>query len=113
MLIEKCQTLHDGGLKLSVVTRELMPEEMAVLFELVRKEGYMFFSEREIKIEDLDVPSLDAEFPNAKSPSERLRSCLYVLHEKKGGKKEDFEAFRIKQMERLIERIKEEIKKYE
>jgi hypothetical protein len=109
--IHKVETMSDGGLKLLVYTQELMPEDEAEVLRLKRQLGYFVFSVAEA-ITEKDVPTEQLE-TNEKSPSARLRSVLWVLWEKKGGKPEDFEAYYKKKMEQIITRVKETITEVE
>ena len=108
--ISGVKTMCHKSLRLTVDSQEnLSPESISRLFNLVDKLGYFTFSVQEIKPEDLlNLPEI-TEFKGEKSLSERLRNVLYVWHEQRGGKKEDFEDFRRKQMERIIEQIKSKL----
>jgi len=105
--ISKIETTSDGGLKLTIHTQELLPTHKAEVMELHNKIGWFLFSET--NIEASDIPDEPIEFEGQKTLSERLRNALYVLHEKQGGKSEDYEAFRNKYMERLLTSIKNKI----
>jgi hypothetical protein len=48
----------------------------------------------------------------SKTPSQRLRAALFILHEKKG-LTQDFDEWYAEQMEQVIKRVKEAIKQYE
>jgi hypothetical protein len=105
--ISKVGTMSDGGIRLQVDTQELTPEDKAEMMNLHNKLGYFVFSEN--VIQEQDIPNEPIEFMNQKSLSERLRNLLWVLHEKRGGKPEDFEVFRHKYMEAVMAKIKEKI----
>ena len=63
--------------------------------------GWLLFSEQQIS----EAPK--EELPDKeKSQAKRIRNALYVLHEQRGGKKEDFENFYYTSTEKIIERIK-------
>jgi hypothetical protein len=108
--ISKIQTMSHGALRLQIDTQEnVSPESISKLMNIFEKLGYFTFSVETIKPEDLlSLPEIK-EFPNEKSLSERLRNVLYVWHEQRGGKKEDFEAFRTQQMNKIIEQIKSKL----
>jgi uncharacterized protein with ParB-like and HNH nuclease domain len=78
-MIQGIQTLVDGGIKIAVVTRELSPQEQTKVFELARKEGWMVFSESDIQEEDVPAENVDA-FDKEKTPSQRLRSRMFVYY---------------------------------
>lgn len=105
--IVKIETTSDGGIKLAVVTQELAPEDKAELMTLHNKMGWFVFSDTGIREED--IPDEPIEFEGQKTPSERLRNVLFRLHEKQGGKPEDFEAYRLRIMEQLINRYKSKL----
>lgn len=106
-MISKITTLSDSTIRVQVDCQEQSPEAENELFQLRNKLGHFAFNEAEVK--DEDVPVDPIEFPGSKSLSERLRNVLFVLHEKQGGKPEDFEAYRHKIMEQLIRQYRNKI----
>jgi hypothetical protein len=110
--ISKVETTSDKCLKLIVhTTQELTPSDEAEVFQMKQKIGWMVFSDADI--EESDVPDEPIEFEGQKTYSERLRNVLFRLHEKQGGKPEDFENYRSRIMERLISSYKAKIDDYE
>ena len=109
--IAKVETTSDGGLKLIVHTQELVPSDKAEVMNLHEKFGWFVFSESLIKEED--IPDEAIEFDGQKTLSERLRNVLFRLHEKQGGKPEDFESYRHKIMEKLINNYKSKLDELE
>lgn len=107
--IAKVETMSDGGIKLTVHTQELVPSDKAELMALHNSIGHFVFAPQDQAITESDIPDEQIEFNNQKTPSERLRNVLYILHEKQKGRPEEFEAFRVKYMERLINKTKERI----
>ena len=103
--------MSDGGLKLVVHTQELDPTDKAEVMNLHDKFGWFVFSETHIKEED--IPDEPIEFEGQKTLSERLRNVLFRLHEKQGGKPEDFESYRHKIMGKLINYYKSKLDEYE
>jgi hypothetical protein len=104
--------MSDGGLRLQVDTQELAPESNAELMRQYNKLGHFVFAESEV-IKESDIPTTPLE-DNQKTPSQRLRSTLFVWFKKlqeKGELKEnsDFEYFYRHHTERLIENIKKKI----
>lgn len=109
--ITKIETMTDG-LKMTVRTNEVAPDEMAILMTLKNKQGNMLFAPASHQFSDADIqdlPEVKAEFKGQPSPSERLRNVLYVYFTKMGGKPQNFEPFRVKQMETFIQQIKDKI----
>lgn len=110
--ITKVETLLDRTLKLTIHTQELTASDKAILFELQNKIGWFVFAEAVLEPEDLvDLPKIKPEFRSEKTPSERLRSVIYVYWEQKGGKKAlgDFDSFYKNYIEKIIENIKEKL----
>ena len=111
-ILNKVETLQDGSIKIVYETPELDDNDAASLFSFRNKQGWLLFKEQPFAEKDIPEDVIQ-EFPDQKSPSQRLRNTLYVLHQKRGGKSEDFEEFRTKQMERFIESIKNKIREIE
>lgn len=107
--IVKVETTSDKGLKLVVHTNELKSEDKAEVMNLHEKTGYFVFAEQDQEIKESDIPDEPIEFEGQKTLSQRLRNTLFVLHEKQGGKPEDFEDYRRKVMERLIAHYKSKL----
>lgn len=106
-VISKLTTLSDRTIRIQIDCQEQSPEAESRLFQLRGSHGHFAFNEAQVK--DEDVPVDPIEFPGSKSLSERLRNVLFVLHEKQGGKPEDFEAYRHKIMEQLIRQYRNKI----
>ena len=106
--------LVDGGRRIWVSTNELAPEQLALLNQYGDNKtfGYFFFKPEtgitQDEIDKLEVPEVKPEFKGEKTPSQRLRNVIYVFWEKQGAKG-DFETFYKRQMERLINKIKEQL----
>lgn len=80
-IVQSIRTLVDGGCKLDIVTRELNPTEMASLFALKNKEGWLLFKEHEIQPSDVEkIPDQPIEEFEKKSPSQRLHDRMFVYY---------------------------------
>lgn len=106
--IVKVETMSDRGMKLTVHTAELQPEDKAELMRLHNLAGWFVFNDT-AQIEEGDIPDAPVEFSGRKTPSERLHNVLFRLHEKQGGKPEDFEPWRIQMMEKIINHYKSKL----
>lgn len=107
--IDGLSTRLDGAVKIVLSTQELNPEAVASLFELRGKSSYVaFVGAVPAKVEDIEIPESEPEFPNEKSPSQRLRNVLFILWEQTKPP-QDFEIFRRAKMEALIEYFKKQI----
>lgn len=89
--ISKITTLADSTVRITVDCQETSPEEMAKLFSLKGLLGWFLFKENEIVKED--VPEEQTEFKTDKSPSKRLRDCLFVYWKNNTNKTTDFDTY--------------------
>lgn len=76
-IVDKISTQKDWSLKIVLITRELPADELAQLFLSLNKE-----------ILSIDIPEDNEQ---EKSPSQRLRSVLYILWEQ--SQKDKFKTF--------------------
>jgi hypothetical protein len=104
--IEKVSTRADNTITITVGTQELEPEQAAILFSLKGKQGWLLFSENIFS--ETDVPKENApEFKGDKTPSQRIRACLYRYWEKNTSKTTPFDTFYKQWAEKKITEIKE------
>lgn len=85
---------------------EVSNEDFAVIDLYHQTAGYLLFKAN--KFETDDVPTTDAP-SDLKSPSERLRSILYVYHMQKDGDPAKFRTFYESTIEKYITKVKESI----
>ena len=105
-VIESVATRVDNTIKIVVSTQELNPEQSTILFTLKGKQGWLLFSENEMK--EIDVPKENApEFKTDKSPSQRLRNTLYVYWETNTNKSKPFDTWYKDWIEGKIKEIKD------
>lgn len=96
-IIDSIKTMKDKSLKVTLITRELPPNEMAQLF-------YEYGCE----VEDMEIETLPED--GEKSPAQRLRACLFRLWEAQYKEKyKEFEVFYRARMDKLCEMVKEKI----
>lgn len=95
-ILDKITTMKDGSLKITIVTQELPPQEMAKLFMNINQE-----------ITNVKLPK-DSSQP--KSKSERLRNVIYMLWKQEyTGKYPDSNLFYESYMNEIIEKIKDKL----
>src|SRR6476659_2913008 len=94
----------DGGLSLGFHTNELTAADKVIASEYMGKFGWLLFKESQYT--ESDVPAEDPPSDEDKTPSQRLRSVLYILFQQKGKPGENFEAFYRLNLEKAIERVK-------
>lgn len=112
--ITKIETMQKG-LKLTVLTNEVGPEDAAVLMAYRDEQGWLLFkpSDKAFSAEDIaNLPEVKYE-KDEKTPSQRLRSVLYVFWEQTGGikraDKKSFIQFYNEAIEKYIVSIKERL----
>ena len=97
-IVDGFKTMKDGSLKITLITRELPPEQLVEIIINLNKE-----------VEQITVPNDTGE---TKSKSTRLRNVLYRVYEsdlKKQGQFSTFEIYYASVFERLIDMYKEKI----
>lgn len=106
--IEGLSTRVDNSVAIKLGTQELNSESVARLFETRGKYAYVMIAAEEIKLEDIKIPEKDPEFKNDKTPSERLRAVLFVLH-KETKIKVPFQTWYEGEMAKITEHFKSKI----
>lgn len=80
----------------------------AELLDLLMSQGWLLFSPND-DITEQDIPEVEADADlGGKSPSRRLRDVLWVFWKQKG-QPGTWEVFYTTQMDRLIERVKNQL----
>jgi len=98
-------TKKDGSYKITFVTQEMNSEDGMVLLNMRNKLGWLLFSpEDNIKEEEIPKES-PKEFPDDKTPSQRLRGVVF-LYWKSLGSKGSFDAYYKVLMEKFINQVK-------
>jgi len=101
--LQKIATRVDGSINISLDTQELSGMDMAELFSYRSLLGYVTFTPNAETI--VDVPKETVE-DNSKSPSQRLRSVLFIAWKQSDKKFDTFSQYYDVQMERIINQIK-------
>ena len=106
-MLSKFRTRVDRTLSFQVDTQELPAETKSELFGFEQQLGWVTFSPTQQ--EEVHVPTEKIEWEGQKTPSQRLYGALFVLHQKQGGKAEEFEEFRRRYMDQVINNVKARI----
>ncbi len=109
--ITKVSTLVDGGLNISLHSQELGAEDKALVMEMHNKLGHFVFSASDDIIREEDIPTEPLE-ENQKTPSQRLRSVMFVywkINEGLPAPVGTFDVFYKQQVEKYIDLIKRKI----
>lgn len=105
MILGSATTRADGSLGLRFSTPELQPDEKTAFFELLNQNLKVLLQPTG-EVEGLK--DVKAEFDN-KTPSQRLRNCIYVWHQQEGAKGE-FDDFYRRKIEGYIQDIKSNLR---
>lgn len=105
--LEGVSTLKDGGVSLRFHTQELTAEEKTLAFGYQTGFGWLLFQEKDDYQDDIDLGEIRKD-TGGKSPSQRMRSVLYLLW-KKSGASASFEVYYAQQMERMIDMLKDRL----
>jgi hypothetical protein len=115
--IESVATRRDKTLKVVIGTQELSPSKAAELFnQWTSGVGVMAFKGESFNYNDeelLKSIKIDAEEMGSKTPSQRLRSCLYVLFERNPEGYQDFNSYYAAMMDKFIDMVKKRIDTYQ
>lgn len=106
--LQSLTTKVDGSIKVTVETQELNGSDMAELFSYRNLLGYITFTPNAESV--VDVPKEIVE-DNSKSPSQRLRSVLFISWKQSDKKFDTFSQYYTVQMERIINQIKDRLDK--
>ncbi len=109
--LEGVSTLKDGGVTVRFHTQELSASDKAVAFDFQSQFGWLLFKETEFKDDDTKELEAIRKDTGGKSPSQRLRSILYVLYQQRGENSITFEQFYSQQIEKVIDNIKRSLDK--
>jgi hypothetical protein len=90
---------RDHGMRIRLETQELADEDKLVLLKYDGTFGHFLFKPNEFQEEDIPKGNADIK---GKSPSQRLRSVLYLLHREAGGKPEAFPEYYNAEYEKVI-----------
>jgi len=104
--LQKIATRVDGSINISLDTQELNGVDMAELFSYRNLLGYVTFTPN--LVNNVEVPDEPVE-DNSKSPSQRLRSVLFILWKQSDKKFDTFSQYYDVQMERIINQIKDKL----
>lgn len=105
-ILDSISTRKDGSIKLVFETQEVSSKEGFNLFEMRDRFGWLAFAPQKSELKIPEEPAVNPRIE--KSPSQRLRNVIFVLW-KQLGASGDFEDYYRKQMERMIEQVKERL----
>lgn len=105
-ILEGVIPLKDGGVSLRFHTNEVSKANKVELMEYYQSFGWLMFAANEHQ--ESEIPKDNAKRDTGQSPSQRLRAVLFVMWQQSGGNG-DFEVYYRQQIERFIDRVKENL----
>ena len=118
--IDNIRTLADNSVRVSIGTPELTAEIVGNMYSMLKQPGYVVISTKPISQQQIDAveeATVDREL-DTKTPSQRLRSTLYILWEQTQPQEissdgstiyVDFDIFYKRKMNELIRFIKDKL----
>lgn len=106
-ILEGVTALKDGGLSIRFHTNELTQDEKVTVMGFLNKFGWMLFAEQEH--DDSTELEQVRKDTGGKTPSQRLRSVIYVEYQQSGQTDLTFEQYYARRMEQLIGHIKQNL----
>lgn len=106
MILTSASTRADGSLSIRLSTPELAPPEKTVFFELLNKSLKVIIQPTSDPVDEIVEVKAPLGF---KSPSQRLRSVLFVAFQQQKPPDTTFEEWYLRKMEAIIERQKQQL----
>lgn len=110
VILGSVRSRKDGSLGLTLETPALSSAEKAAVFDLQNLSCEMLLNPIDTS-DDCELVTINTDL-NMKSPSQRLRSVLFVLYRQLNSL-DSFQEFYVKQMEKMIEHFKSKLNKGE
>lgn len=104
-ILEGVSLLKDGGVSVRFHTSELSAEHKTEISKYYQQFGWLLFNPQEQDVESLELEAIRKDI-GGKTPSQRMRSVLYVLYQQSGRTDLTFEQFYMEKMNRIIDQIK-------
>lgn len=110
-VLESYRSLKDRSVKISFETGELSPSQAGDIQGNILKAGFLAFKSDVFKENEKQLlESIEVDYDDkGKSPSQRMRSVLYVLWKKDGEGYSVFNHYYEAKMEKFIESLKKKI----
>lgn len=106
-ILEGVTALKDGGLSIRFHTNELDEKDKLTVMQFFQKFGWLLFAEQEHD-DSLELEEIRKDI-GGKTPSQRLRSVIYVEYQQSGQLDKTFDQYYMRRMEQLITYIKQNL----
>lgn len=108
--VSKISSRVDGSVNISLDTPEISAVKAGELFSLRKKQAFCYLKTVTVTAnEQKIINDLEPELPQGKSPSQRLRSALYVAWKQNPEGYDDANLYYISKMEKFIEHVKSKL----
>lgn len=109
--LEGYRSLRDKSIKITFESQELNPQELLGIAENLNAFGYLAFKKEPFKEDERKtLEAIKTDFDDkAKSPSQRLRSVLFVAWNQDNKGFEDFDSYYRHKMNQIIEHLKSKL----
>lgn len=117
-LFDKFESTRDRGMKCVYYTRELTPQEQAVLLAFAHSECFLTISATPFANADVLPTTPPAKLPDGRTQSQLLRAALYRLWEARrrvapATTADNFDLFYQDEMGRIIGTVKKDLNQYD
>ena len=108
--VAKIASRVDGSVTITLDTPEISPTKAGEIFALRKKQAFCYLKPSPVSdSEKKAIDGLEPELPQGKSPSQRLRSSLYVAWKQNPEGYTDANLYYISKMEKFIEHVKSKL----
>lgn len=108
--IESISSRKDKTIRITLGSQELAPSQAAELFMLNQKFCYMAIKEETFQDDEVALlDNLKADLDTSKTPSQRLRSILYINYQQNNNGYKDFNTFYLAKMDQICEHFKNKL----
>lgn len=99
--ITRLATTADKGIRVTIETQEISPDEQSALFALKDEFGWFVFVPQATKPEEVETPPELPTEKDEKTPSQRLRSRLFVYYKEKNNTADGFQIWYNNELDRI------------
>lgn len=107
-ILEGITALKDGGLSIRFHTNEVNDQDKLSAMSYFQKFGWLLFADQEHD-DSTELEQIRRD-TGGKTPSQRLRSTIYVEYQQSNIKDQTFEQYYARKMEKFIEYIKQNLR---
>ncbi len=108
-IIEKIETRADRTIKITISTQEITPDYKTKIFEFHQEFCEILLSSSPLKPQEIEEAGKNIDpsaSTNIKTPSQRLKSVLFLLFQQDNRGYKDFDSFYKTKMEEIINNFK-------